>query len=172
MSEFLNSVVLRLAATARAIDAVTRDLSREEVTWKPDPARWSVLEVVNHLGDEEAEDFRTRLDIALHRPAEPFPPIDPQGWVRSRDYAARRLGESLDRFLAERDRSLTWLKGLGEIDLDRGKSHPTGGSLTARQLLAAWAAHDLVHLRQVTKLRYDFLASEVAPTTLDYAGKW
>src|SRR5690606_34075308 len=99
---------------------------------------------------------------------------DPPGWVTARDYASRDPGESLARFLAERERSLQWLDGLevGATELDRPKLRPSGEAFTARELIGAWAAHDLLHVRQITKLRYDFLAREVAPLTLEYAGKW
>jgi hypothetical protein len=172
LSDFLDGVVRRLTATGDAIGNLTHGVSREESVWKPEASRWSILEVVNHLADEEVEDFRTRVDIMNHRPEEPFPSVDPQGWVLRRDYAARPLDESLDRFRAERDRSLSWLKGLESVNLDREKSHLTAARFTARQLLVAWTAHDLLHLRQITKLRYDFLAKESAPISLDYAGRW
>jgi hypothetical protein len=174
MIEPIRSLHRRLEATAGAVRSLVTGIELEEARWKPAPDRWSILEVVNHLGDEEVEDFRTRLDILLHRPADAFPPVDPPGWVTAREYGSRDPGESLARFLAERERSLKWLEGLeiGLEDLDRAKVRPSGHSSTARELVGAWAAHDLLHVRQITKLRYDYLAHEVAPLSLEYAGRW
>ena len=62
--------------------------------------KWSTLEVVCHLYDEEREDFRQRLDIILHRPEAKWPPIDPVGWVSARKYNERDLAQSLAEFLA------------------------------------------------------------------------
>ena len=131
---------------------------------------------MNHLADEEAEDFRRRLELTLARKGEAWPPIDPQGWVESRDYRTRALGPSLDRFAAERERSVRWLRVLGDADLDASHAHPTLGTMRARDLLASWLAHDLIHIRQLTRLHYRWLERGAAaalgtpPTRLDYAG--
>ena len=39
-----------------------------QAKWKPAPDKWSVLEVINHLYDEECDDFRMRLDLILNHP--------------------------------------------------------------------------------------------------------
>ena len=59
-------------------------LSLEQARWKPSLDKWSILEVVNHLYDEEREDFRQRLSLVLADPMQPWPPIDPRTWVTSR----------------------------------------------------------------------------------------
>jgi hypothetical protein len=175
MSAAIERLRDRLQSTAGALRALLDGIQDDEGRWKPDPSSWSMLEVVNHLADEEAEDFRTRLEILLHRPEDPFPPIDPKGWVTSRDYQSRNFADSVRRFLAERETSLRWLATLATLetpDLDREKVHTSGLTLSARQMMASWEAHDLLHTRQLTRLRYQYLAHEVAPIPLDYAGNW
>src|SRR5215212_1808204 len=108
----LHHIVTRMRANTAAIAALARDVSDEQARWKPAADAWSLLEVVNHLYDEEREDFRTRLDYVLHRPGEPAPPIDPEGWVTARAYNQRDPRASLDAFLSEREASLEWLRGL------------------------------------------------------------
>lgn len=161
----------RLEATAKAIEALARGVDGEQARWKPAPEKWSILEVVNHLHDEEREDFRQRLDYTLHRPGERWPKIDPEGWVAARGYAERDLDESLDRFLAERRQSVEWLRGLESPDLDAVYEHPRG-RVSAGDLLAAWLAHDLLHVRQLARLRYQHLAAAAHPYRLEYAGEW
>src|SRR5690606_33478745 len=121
----------------------------EQARWKPEPEAWSILEVVNHLADEEVEDFRTRIDFTLHRPGDAWPGIDPQGWPAARGYLTRELMPSLDRFLEERRHSVAWLRGLEGRDWALGYDHPRGGTIRAGDLLAAWLDHDLVHIRQI-----------------------
>ena len=161
-----------LAANAAAIDALFRAMPSERVRWRPAPEEWSALEVINHLADEEVEDFRTRLDTVLHRPAETPPAIDPEGWVVARGYNGRDPDESLARFLGERRRSLDWLPDLEAPDWSRVWSHPSGFSIRAGDLLAAWAAHDLLHLRQLVELQYRARAADAAPYGVEYAGPW
>src|SRR5215218_7430628 len=95
----LNHITSRMRANADVIAALARDISDAQARWKPAADAWSLLEVVNHLYDEEREDFRTRVDYVLHRPGELPPPIDPEGWVTARAYNARDPRESLDAFL-------------------------------------------------------------------------
>ena len=42
----------------------------------------------------------------------------------------------------------------------------------AGDLLAAWVAHDLLHLRQLVELKYAYLARTMEPYALKYAGEW
>lgn len=168
----LDRYVASLEATAPMIAALVRDVPDERARWRPSPDDWSVLEVVNHLYDEEREDFRARLDLTLHHPDRPLPWTDPQGWVSARGYNQRDLGESLARFLAERRQSLAWLRSLTDPDWSRRANHPALGALRAGDFLASWAAHDLLHLRQLTEVRYQALAARTAPYSVDYAGPW
>src|SRR2546428_14186411 len=96
-----------LANGAQVISNLLAGVTPAEARFKPDPVTWSILEVVCHLYDEEREDFRPRLDIALHRPASSWPTIDPAGWVTTRKYNDRDLVEGLDGLLNERASSLT-----------------------------------------------------------------
>ena len=39
-------------------------------------------------------------------------------------------------------------------------------------LLAAWLAHDCLHIRQLNEIRYAWLATMAAPYAVGYAGDW
>lgn len=161
----------RLALQAQAIRSLSGGLTAEQAVWRPDPRAWSVVEVVNHLYDEEREDFRPHLEAVLAGPHTPWTPIDPQGWVTQRAYNRRDLTQSASNFVQERSRSLAWLQGL--IGADWTVAHPTPwGSITAGDLLASWIAHDLLHIRQLVELRWSILVGEVAPYQVRYAGEW
>jgi hypothetical protein len=127
--------------------------------------------VINHLYDEEREDFRAHLQGALQQPVAPWSEIAPPRWVVERNYNQRELAPSLEQFIAERRASLAWLRGLAQIDAQAGYELPWG-RLTAADLLASWAAHDLLHLRQLVELRYAWLAHTASPADVRYAGEW
>jgi hypothetical protein len=164
--------VTRLSQSAETIQSLVRHVEKEQAVWKPNAEQWSILEVINHLADEESEDFRTRFDLTLHQPEVTWTAINPQGWVTERAYNSRDLAESLERFLLERDKSITWLKGLSSPDLERSRSHPSLGTIRAGDLLASWVAHDLLHTRQLTRLHYQWLGQSSKPYTVAYAGDW
>jgi hypothetical protein len=161
----------RLRAHADVFAALVAGVGEEQARWKPEPAQWSILEVVNHLADEEVEDFRARLDAALHRPGE-WPPIDPEGWPAKRRYNERALGESLERFLAERAESLTWLDGLVAPDWSCAYQHPSFGPISAGDLLTSWVAHDHIHIRQINRLHRDWVVASLSDRSPRYAGRW
>ena len=164
----------RLAASAEAIRALVDGVDDAQARWKPAPDQWSIVEVVNHLADEEREDFRARLERVLRDPDEAWPPIHPSAWVTERGYAGRGLRESLDRFLAARAESLAWLDSLAAGPApDWNRAHVRGDQrMTAGDLLVSWVAHDLLHVRQLARLHYTHAAARAAPHSPEYAGGW
>ena len=160
----------RLSLSAEIIRSMVQDVPEGQAHWKPSPQKWSIVEVINHLYDEEREDFPTRLDLMLHHPAKKWPAIDPEGWVTERGYNKRALAESLDRFLAERKRTTIWLAGVDAPDWNASFEHPQLGRIDAGSMLAAWLAHDYLHVRQLAKLHYDYVTLMSRPYSVEYAG--
>jgi hypothetical protein len=160
-----------MADNAERIHLLAQSVSAQQARWKPDAASWSILEVINHLDDEEREDFRVRLDIILHQPDQPWPPIDPEGWVQERSYNERDLDTSIRNFLAERQRSIVWLGNLASPNWD-ARYEAAFGSVQAGDMLAAWVTHDQLHLRQLIELHRAYTVQLVAPYRVDYAGPW
>jgi hypothetical protein len=160
-----------LAAQADLIRGLVWDLLDEEVRWKPAPDRWSVLEVVNHLLDEERHDFRVRLDLLLRQSGEPWPEIRPMEWVTERHYNERDLAPSLGSFLVERGASLEWLASLDLPDWEAGEEAPWGGVFHAGDMFAAWVFHGELHMQQLIRLRQDIVAARSQPYSVAYAGE-
>jgi len=161
----------QMANHAGTIQCLTLGISLKQSRWKPNPQAWSILEVINHLYDEEREDFRVRLDIILNDSDRPWPPIIPQGWVTGRLYNQRDLAQSVDNFLQERRKSLAWLRGLEAPDWQVSVTAPFG-KLSAGDIFAAWVAHDLLHLRQLVELHWAFTLQAARPYQVNYAGEW
>ena len=150
---------------------LAQGVSADQARWKPDDDSWSILEVINHLYDEEREDFRVRLDIILHHPEQPWPAIDPQGWITERRYNQRNFEESVKDFLTERDKSLFWLQELGSPKWETIYTSPFG-QMSAGDMFAAWVGHDLLHIRQLVELHWAYTVRTVKPYRVDYAGEW
>jgi hypothetical protein len=161
----------QMANHAGTLHSLTLGVSDEQARWKPDPQTWSILEVINHLYDEECADFRVRLDIILHHPAQTWPPINPTGWVTEHNYNQRDLAQSVEDFLKERRKSQAWLRGLDAPDWQASVTAPFG-KLSAGDMFAAWAAHDLLHLRQLVELHWAYILKSAHPFQVTYAGEW
>lgn len=168
----ISSAISQFNRQADAIRALLEGVTEAQMRWKPDSDTWSLLEVLNHLYDEEQFDFKVCLDYLLHRPGDDWPPVDPKRWLIERKYNERDPQESLEGFLSERRKSIGWLQGLASPDWDMGVDAPWGGKLTAGDMLAAWLAHDLLHIRQINELLYAWTAHSSQPYSPAYAGEW
>lgn len=136
------------------------------------PEKWSLKEIVCHLLDEEREDFRLRLQSVLNDPEQPFTPIDPVGWVLSRNYLAADYDQKVQQFLEERTLSIKYLESLSAASpLGNTYHHPVIGPMSGSFILNNWLAHDYLHMRQITRVKYAFLAGSIN-TPLNYAGEW
>jgi hypothetical protein len=167
----LDYCVSQMADNVQRIRVLAEGVSDDQARWKPDPDSWSILEVVNHLLDEEREDFRVLLDLALHRPDRPRPRIDPGTWVTERRYNERDLEESLHGFLVARESSLAWLRELSSPDWEAVYEAPFG-PIRAGDVLASWVAHDLLHMRQLVELHWAYTTQSLQPYEVGYAGQW
>jgi uncharacterized damage-inducible protein DinB len=163
-------IIAHLRVNVDIFTNLFQNVSDEQARWKPGRNRWSILEVINHLYDEEREDFKQRIELVLNNPEAAWPPIDPEGWVIQRSYNERDFKQSLQNFLAERDKSLLWLNQLVSPDWQATHRHPKMGPMSAELILANWLAHDLFHIRQVNDLHFACLKEVVKPVPLDYSG--
>jgi hypothetical protein len=119
---------------------------RKPAKVKPSPDDWSVLEVINHLYDEEREDFRQRFDYLLHRPGEPWPPIDPSRLGHRTATTTSATCPLRCKTFSMNGKSRWHLAG-GALDQAqpgrRHETHPVAGKFHAGDMLAAWVAHDV-----------------------------
>jgi hypothetical protein len=147
------------------------NVSEEEFRWSQQPGKWCLLEILCHLYDEEREDFRTRVKCVLENPSQPPPAFDPQVWVTERNYLGQDYNEVLKRFINEREHSVKWLKSLVNPVWSNTYQHQKLGPMSARLFLTNWLAHDYLHIRQIIRLKYDYL-KEKSGISLNYAGNW
>lgn len=171
----LSACVAALERFPAVLGALLAELGANDARRRPASGAWSVVEIVNHLADEEIEDFPRRLRLTLEDADQPWPAIDPEGWARQRDYQSRDLGESLERFARERTRSVAWLRSLADSsappDWSAAHQHPAG-PIRAGDLLAAWLAHDMLHLRQIAKRLHELAETRAGGFSAAYAGAW
>ena len=164
-------ILLELEKNIQTFKALLNDVPGELILWKQSNEKWCLLEIVCHLYDEEREDFRARVKHLLSNPFDPLPPIDPQGWVKERDYISRNYNEMVVKFLDERRQSVQWLGSLQNPEWRNNYDHPHLGKVNAEMFFINWLAHDYLHFRQITKLKYDYLKHSTSQE-LNYAGNW
>jgi len=165
-------IVDRLEANGATFAGLVKGVDDAQAVWRPSPEKWSLIEVINHVADEETEDFGARLRLVLEDPRKAWPPIDPARAVVDRSYNARKLDESLARFLRSRVESIAWLRGLGDVDWNVASVRLDGAQLRAGDLLQSWVVHDLIHIRQINRLHYEYLSATQPQFSSAYAGDW
>ena len=163
-------IIFQLQKNLNIFKKLLQDISDIEMcTWKPHEDSWCIQEVLCHLYDEEKEDFKFRIRWILEKPNEVPPPIDPKVWVKERSYMKQNYKEILKKFIAERADSVIWLQSLGNVNWQNSFEHPKHGRLNARYFLINWLAHDYRHMRQIIKLKHDYI-KYLTGEDLKYAG--
>ena len=136
---------------------------------RPAPQEWAPVEIVCHLCDEETEDFGARLRVVVEG-GNAFAPIDPERWAVERRYLDADGPATLVELGRRRAGSLAWLAGVAPRALSRVVEHPRAGHLSGLDLVAAWVAHDRLHLAQLAATLARGWATRWAPLRAEYAG--
>jgi len=153
MENGLKNTLALLERTPAVFNTLLRGLPELLTRRNEGEGTWSAFEIVAHLIHCERTDWMPRAKIVLrHGEARTFDPFDRSGNLRESE--GKPLGTLLDEFASLRLASLDELRALNlrEQDLGRRGRHPSLGAVTLSQLLAAWAAHDLTHLHQLTRV--------------------
>ena len=153
MEHNLQHTVALLTRTPAALDALLRDLPETWTLGNEGEKTWSAFDVVGHLIYAERVNWIPRAKIMLQfGETRPFEPFDRLGHVRGSQ--GKSLGQLLDEFARVRAESLAELRALDlrPEDLKRRGRHPAVGAVTLSEQLATWAAHDLTHLHQISRI--------------------
>ena len=155
-----------LRRTPRVLAQLVRGLPDEWVRQNEGPDTWSVFDVVGHLIHGEHTDWMPRARMVLQfGDTRTFEPFDRQGHVRESE--GKSLGQLLDEFARLRAKNLDELRALNlqPKDLELRGRHPAFGVVTLSELLATWAAHDLTHVHQISRIMALQYREAVGPWT-------
>jgi hypothetical protein len=160
----LENLIAQLTSNAQVIRQMLAGITAEQAIWQPDPATWSVMNVIDHLYQEERTDFRARLATSWGLP-------DPCVPLVKAPYADHDVTAAWQAWENEREQSTTWLRGRVNPDW-QSPCKFSWGQLTAADMAASWMAHDVLHMRQLVELRYAWLVNQMQPHDVEYAGEW
>lgn len=141
-----------------------RDLPEEWTLRNEDENTWSVFDIVGHLIHGERTDWMARTRIILQfGETKPFDRFD--RWAQERESQGKSLPQLLDDFARLRSQNLGELCALNlkPEDLQKRGKHPALGTVTLSELLATWAAHDLTHLHQISRVMAHQYRASVGP---------
>jgi hypothetical protein len=131
---------------------LTEDLSPEELHRPEGPGKWSVAQVIDHLVDQElVNSYRTRSVVAEERPT--LLGYDQDRWAARLRYGVPEAGILLDELQVLRVRNLRLLRDLAQEEMTRVGNHTERGPESIFHMMKLAAAHDLVHRRQIERIR-------------------
>ncbi len=164
MQQNLTDTLTLLSHTPAALDALLRELPETWTLRNEGEGTWSVFDVVGHLINADRTNWLPRLKLILEfGESRPFEPFQRRAHVRTNQ--GKPLGELLDEFARVRRDSVEEVRGLNlrPEDFARRGQHPALGVATLSELLAAWAAHDLTHLHQISRIMAHQYQDAVGP---------
>ena len=153
-----------LARTPPALDALLRGLPDGWITANEGDGTWSPFDVIGHLIHGERTDWMPRARMILQSgESRAFDPFD--RFAQARESEGKNLPQLLDEFARLRSENVRDLRALNlqPADFARRGRHPALGVVTLAQLLATWAAHDLTHLHQLSRIMAHQYREAVGP---------
>jgi hypothetical protein len=164
MEHNLHHTLALLTRTPAALNALLRDLPEIWTHRNEGENTMSAFDVVGHLIHGERTNWMPRARTLLQfGETQAFEPFDRWGHVR--ESQGKALAQLLDEFGRVRSQSLDEVRALnlGPPDLARRGRHPAFGAVTLSELLATWAAHDLTHLHQISRIMAHQYRQAVGP---------
>lgn len=114
---------------------------------------WSPYDIIGHYIHGEKTDWIPRMKIILGESGDKtFQPFD--RFAQFNESRGKTLTQLLAEFAALRAQNLDILRSaaITEEMLEKTGIHPAFGTVTLRQLLATWVAHDLNHIGQIARV--------------------
>jgi hypothetical protein len=141
-----------LAETPNALRRGIAGMSEEQLSEREAPNKWSCRQLLAHLADSElVGGFRFRMILAHDRPA--IPAYDQDAWAGSLGYETADAAASLDTFAALRRSNVRLMKAATAEQDERVGIHTERGAESLGFLKRIYAGHDLVHLKQLARIR-------------------
>jgi len=126
--------------------------SEDQLYRREAPDRWSVAHVLQHLADSELVGaYRFRMILAQDRPE--IQAYDQDLWAERLHYDLADPAESLDDFTAIRAANVRLFERSTPSERERVGIHAERGEESLGFLQRIYAGHDLVHLRQLERIR-------------------
>jgi len=141
-----------LRATPSALPRKIEGLSPQQLRRPEAPGKWSIGQILQHLADSDVVwAWRMRLILAQDRPQ--LTGYDQDLWAQRLHYDEVNPSDALDTFTTLRRANLWLLERASPADLKRVGVHVERGEESLEHLRKLYAGHDLLHLRQIERVR-------------------
>jgi hypothetical protein len=134
--------------TPSKLKKLIRGLSPSQLKWKPEPAKWSITEILAHLSDTEiVGSWRIRSALGVNGTT--LQPYDQDVWASHFQYSKRNPHQALEVFRVLRENNIALLQALPRESWDNYGMHLERGRETIAHIARMFAGHDANHVLQV-----------------------
>lgn len=134
--------------TAATLKKSTAGLTPAQLKWRPEPAKWSIAEIIAHLADAEIV-VSWRMRSVIGENGITIQPFDQDAWASVFSYRNRDTKRSLEVFRVLRENNLTMLKEIAPQIWDNYGMHLERGKESIAHLARMFAGHDTNHVLQI-----------------------
>ncbi len=140
-------VVAALEDQPRETLALLYTLSDEQGNYRYAPGKWSIKEMLGHLIDAERV-FSCRALRFARDDSTPLPSFEQDDYVRSANFADRRLADLIEEFVCVR-RATVWLFRTLSPEAWMRRGVASGNPVSVRAVAFIIAGHELHHQREL-----------------------
>jgi DinB family protein len=141
-----------IASLPGELEQRTRGMSDAKLRTPEKSGKWSVIEVVAHLGDIDLVfGFRVRMILSHDKP--PLVGFDQDAFARDLGYRDISLEDGLSLLRQLRSANLRLLRACTPAQLERVGMHSERGPESVKTMMEMLAGHDIVHLRQIDRIK-------------------
>lgn len=147
-----HEVMKRLAENPSLFRQAIDLLPGDRLEWTPAGTAWAAVDVLRHIRDAQSV-LAQRIVLILEQDDPPleFQPVFE--WTNQGTDRAESADSILAAYVASRDASLSQLRGMDPDGWSRTGIHEEFGRVTLIEQASYFAAHELIHLRQLEQLR-------------------
>lgn len=150
-----NWQLITLNNNLKAVEWILRTAPPDALTTYRDTGTgWTALEVLCHLRDLEGIVLQ-RAQVTMTQDNPPLPAPDADEMAAAGDYNAQDMETVLADWKARRAAYIAYMKERSGDDWQRVGVHPKRGPLTLLDQFTFLAAHDSMHIEQMTRVLYE-----------------
>ncbi len=149
-----------LQTSVNKVQKLLKGLSKKQLAKHPHPEKWSISEILAHLGETEiALGYRYRMVLSSNGTR--IQAFDQNKWAENAHYLKRDPKKSLELWRTVRESNIALLKSAPKEKWEYYGIHEERGKESILTMVKLEAGHDINHLMQIEGIKNLFKKNKV-----------